>query len=138
MSTPVPSGGSTALKLLVLSVVTSYAFGLAYEHAAAYYLELSKTNDLLVWNKFPMPLLNLVPSLVWTVGRAIAFVSLGVYVAFHVVLGSFAASYDRLMEGNRFDIDSEPELAPNNLWQCLGSRVSPHRTSPPRLGIGRI
>ena len=109
--TPVPSGSSSALKLLVLSVVSSYAFGLAYEHAAAYYVELSRTNALLVWTKFPMPLFGFVPSVVWSVCRAVAFVALGVYVAYSLVLGSIAASYDRLMQGNHFDIDGYFEKA---------------------------
>jgi hypothetical protein len=103
--TPVPSGSSSALKLLVLSFISSYIFGLAYEHAAAYYVELSQTNSLLVWDKFPMTLVSLVPSVVWTLCRAIAFVALGMYVAFSLVLGSIAASYDQLMDGNRFDLD---------------------------------
>ena len=110
-STPVPSGSSSALKLLVLSVVSSYAFGVAYEHAAAYYVELSRTNALLVWTKFPMPLVSLVPGVVWTVCRAVAFVALGFYVAYSLVLRSFAASYDRLMHGNHFDIDGYFEAA---------------------------
>ena len=109
--TPVPSGSSSALKLFALSVVASYAFGLAYEHAAAYYVELSRTNALLVWTKFPMPLLGFVPGVVWSVCRAVAFVALGVYVAYSLVLGSIAASYDRLMQGNHFDIDGYFEKA---------------------------
>ena len=110
-STPVPSGSSSALKLLVLSVASSCAFGLAYEHAAAYYVELSRTHALLVWTKFPMPLLALVPGVVWSACRAVAFVALGVYVAYTIVLGSIAASYDRLMQGNHFDIDRYFEKA---------------------------
>ena len=109
--TPVPSGSSSALKLLVLSVVSSYAFGLAYEHAAAYYVELSRSNALLVWTKYPMPLIALVPGVVWSACRAVAFVALGVYVAYSLVLGSIAASYDRLMKGNHFDIDGYFEKA---------------------------
>ena len=110
-STPVPSGSSSALKLLVLSAASSYAFGLAYEYAAAYYVELSRTNALLVWTKFPMPLLALVPGVVWSACRAVAFVALGVYVAYTIVLGSIAASYDRLMQDNHFDIDRYFEKA---------------------------
>ena len=109
--TPVPSGSSSALKLLVLSAASSCAFGLAYEYAAAYYVELSRTHALLVWTKFPMPLLALVPGVVWSACRAVAFVALGVYVAYTIVLGSIAASYDRLMQGNHFDIDGYFEKA---------------------------
>ena len=109
--TPVPSGSSSALKLLVLSVVSSYAFGLAYEHAAAYYVELSRSNALLVWTKYPMPLIALVPGVVWSACRAVAFVALGVYVAYSLVLGSIAASYDRLTHAQLQEIVGPPEHA---------------------------
>ena len=119
-ATPVPSGGSSAFKVVFISAAATCALAVGYEYAAAYYAELSKTKPGLNYDKFP---LNAVPSVVWAVCRAVAFVVIGVMIAWKATLASLAASYTQLMKGNNFDLDSAPmPRLPRGPWPRVLTR----------------
>lgn len=93
---PVPDPATSALKIVILSAISSYGFGVIFSFVSSF----ASSSDLP-----PMPLLELLPWWVFATLRVLACVGLGGTVSVYFVVDSFAAAYTNLTKHNLFSMD---------------------------------
>lgn len=93
---PVPDPATSALKIVILSAISSYGFGIIFSFVSSF----ASSSDLP-----PMPLLELLPWWVFATLRVGACIALGATVSVYFVVDSFAAAYTNLTKDNLFSMD---------------------------------